>query len=378
MRCFIITGMKCRLGGGGGGVAYRLLSANNKYSFLENAYFIFSDVIVESPSGYRTLPPWEDPCPDPIAGFKALNDRFEFREDDVFVVHDLECFYCLKVCSDKVKNTIMVYHGQGSPYYEYVASGNPADDGVRLNYAKMAYFALSQSSYFAFPSKGAVSAFIDTAPELNEYTDNKAFEILYNGCSPSDISDSCAYDAAIDEMTDENTKVFITVATLNEAKAVERLPLFFAHYMKHENNFLWIVIGDGAKRDELENNLKGIEGHVLWIKDKVDNRDVLHLMQRADYYIIAQRFSIFDFSTIEAMSMNCVPVLSPVGGNFEVITDNNGYLLETLPGAEEFAKWEKTIDLQSLKVKNQEIAKAQFSEKAMLQRYCDLIGKLTG
>ena len=157
---------------------------------------------------------------------------------------------------------------------------------------------------------------------------------------------------------------------------VERLPIFFKEYGKCVEDYFWIVIGDGAKREELSRGLEDLIGHVLWLDVPIDNQDVLRLYNESDYYILAHRFSIFDYATIEAMHMGCVPILTPVGGNLEMITEENGYFLDDTLSGKKFAKWVEGNNIEELKEKNRRIAEEHFSEYSMLKAYYDTVIKL--
>ena len=70
--------------------------------------------------------------------------------------------------------------------------------------------------------------------------------------------------------------------------------------------------------------------------------------------------------------MGCVPVLTPVGGNLEMITESNGYLLDDDLGGERFVRWRKKQDMKKLKDMNRRLAEERFSEYSMLKAYHDL------
>ena len=71
--------------------------------------------------------------------------------------------------------------------------------------------------------------------------------------------------------------------------------------------------------------------------------------------------------------MGCVPVLTPVGGNLEMIIRDNGYFLDDDLSAKDFILWEKKHDIEKLKEENRLIAKDRFSERSMLKAYYDVV-----
>ena len=86
------------------------------------------------------------------------------------------------------------------------------------------------------------------------------------------------------------------------------------------------------------------------------------------------RWSIFDLSTLEAMGMGNVPILSNVGGNPEVVIDNNGLLIDEKNKNSILEYVNDTyLNINILKNKNKEIQMAHFSMKQMLHSYKKLI-----
>ena len=172
--------------------------------------------------------------------------------------------------------------------------------------------------------------------------------------------------------------IFISVAVLNEAKGVERLPDFFKRYDKIHfgKDWMWVIVGSGVKADSLSEGIKGLEGHILWIQEHIPNDLILRMYEKADFYIMAHRYSIFDFATIEAMHMGCIPVLSDVGGNREMLGYGNGYMLDDDLNSDLFCEWVRKKDIQQMKDINRNVAREIFSEQSMLKRYLDAVSSM--
>lgn len=362
-------------GGGSGGVCYRLMKANEKYRLFEDAVFIFTDACISVSEGEISAGsgPQSHQLLEIERYYQQLNEVLAFREDDCFVFHDLESFCAMKESFPRLSRTLVMYHQQGSIYSESVFMGNKPDKEYEQFCFELTKMAVEQSGLFGFPSNGAKQALIDTLPEIGPYLEKKKNIIIYNGCSPVLSAGTGAVEPLFEMMDQVKGNVFITVATLNEAKGVERLPAFFKEYGRYVEDYFWIVIGNGAKAGELSQGLSDLEGHVLWLDVNIDNSDIIRLYDKADYYILAHRYSIFDFATIEAMHMGCVPVLTPVGGNLEMITEDSGFFLDDDLNAKRFVMWEKEHDIGNLKEENRRIAKERFSELSMLKAYHDVI-----
>lgn len=361
--------------GGAGGVSYRLMKANEKYHLFEDTVFIFNDKCIVSSGGEVIVDsvPKEQQLIELERYYLALNEILHFNESDYYVFHNIESFCAMKECLPQTDHTIVVYHQQGSMYSESLFMGRKPNEIYEKVCFELTRIAVEESGIFGFPSHGAKEALVKTLPEISPYLDNKEEVILYNGCSPMLSEEKSDIDDLIDILDQVQGDVFITVATLNEAKGVERLPAFFKDYGKYVGDFFWIVIGNGAKSDELSNGLEGLEGHVIWLDGWIDNRDIIRLYNSADYYILAHRYSIFDYATIEAMHMGCIPILTPVGGNLEMITEDNGYFLDESLDGKTFISWRDKHNIGELKEQNRRIARDNFSEYSMLKAYHDII-----
>ena len=382
--CFADGNYEEKYGGGGKGVTYRLLAANRKYRLLTDMFFVFNDAVKKADDDSFIIRK-DDSSKVEIEGlmyfYEDLKEKIGFSSEDVFIFHDFSCFYALKNVAPYIDKTAIVYHGQGSLFHEAVAFKlNPSEE-YRDNCNVLTAFSLSQAQIVCFPSNGAKEAFISTSDDhIARLLDNCECKVLYNGCSPQISEEVSEIEGVLNRIRREkdSKRIFVTVASLNEAKGVERLPAFFEDYGK-TYDYLWIVVGDGGKRDELASGIERIKDRVIWIKDPVSNQAIIKLYALSDYYILAHRISIFDFATIEAMHMGVVPVLTAVGGNLEMITDNNGFLLDDNVGdSTNFSKWEKEINIEELKRKNKMIAKESFSEYSMLNGYRNLVAELMG
>lgn len=364
--------------GGAGGVSYRLMKANEKYRLFEETVFIFSDICISSLKGeiVGSSVPIKQQLAELEKLYMKLDAILNFNEDDYYTFHDLESFVAMKQVLPWIDKTLVMYHQQGSIYSESIFMGNDADERYEKFCFELTKVAVEQSQLFGFPSHGAKQALIDTLPEIGSFLDKKQEIIIYNGCSPEIISKGSALDGLFQMIEQVRGDIFVTVATLNEAKGVERLPAFFKDYGKYVDDYFWIVVGNGAKREELSNGLKDLEGHVLWLDVPIDNQDIIKLYDVADYYILAHRFSIFDYATIEAMHMCCIPILTPVGGNLEMISEDNGYYLDDSMSGERFVEWKNKQNIIELKERNRQIAREKFSEYSMLRAYYDTVTNL--
>ncbi|OOM79914.1 glycosyltransferase [Clostridium sp. BL-8] len=368
--------------GGSGGVNYKLLFANREYRYIDEMYNIFKDVIIDNDSMLTVeLVGMRGKSYEEITQKKylKLHSYYNFSNDDVYIFHDVESALIFMSLFNASK-TVLVYHQQGSLYRENVAFGGVEDENKKKHLDNLLKEAISRINYLGFPSVGAKQGLIDSEPSLENLVNKSNIKILYNGFKNSGNIEPLGEEAkqVIEKIKNFSEFKFITVAVLNSVKGVERIPRFLSEIKKKYGEFKWIIVGDGIKKSELQANIDkyNIEENVIWIKNKIPHDDILALFRYTDFYILTHRISIFDFATIEAMSYGNIPILTPVGGNKEVIIDNNGIFLNDLTNIADFSELISNGLIEQTKLKNIRIAESMFNEREFLKRYAELVNEI--
>lgn len=363
-----------RFCGGGRGVNFRLCAANEKYNCFDDIYFIFNDGFYHNNTLEHFLLSENGVELSVDSFWGECANTMEMSSEDIYIFHDVEGFVRIKEMLPFIEKTMIVYHQQGGMYYEFVAMGNDEDPEVEKFFNEIMQYAFSNVTVPVFPSRGAYQALLDTAPVSDSFR-GKEIEVLYNGCSISISNDSKDdyVNNLINILKSFNGYKYITTATLNDAKGVDRLPAFFKKLKEKGHSFLWIIVGNGKLSPVIEKELKDLEGYAVWIPDHIDNQDLMRINSQMDFYILFHRFSIFDFATVEAMHSGVIPILNKVGGNLEMITDDNGLLLEDISDVDSLLEYINHHSLNELKEKNKRIAGEKFSEKAFIEGYKKLI-----
>ncbi len=217
--------------GGGGGVNYRLMKAQEKYHLFEDVYFVFSNCMVADRTGEKVdLLPVEqlEYVDKQKTVYSLLNKYLKFNDDDCFVFHDLHSFRYMSEVVGAIKKSIIVYHQQGGLYYESIAYGAPENAERKGELDSLTEYAIKNSTIFAFPSLGAKEALLNTLPESRTWFGKREDVILYNGCTPRLKSERDVDFEEIELFLKKiQGSIFASVAVLNDAKGVERLPQFF-------------------------------------------------------------------------------------------------------------------------------------------------------
>lgn len=400
-RVFVISYRKC-LGpvGGGTGVNFKLYLANRQYGSLENCYHVFSDKVIvpgEEDVAYSRLPSVEKAPKKGLrailsrigAGwivkhkayrkrirryFQDLDGQYHFTAEDVYLFQDVESAAEFMALFD-FERTALIYHQQGSLYNEWRAFNAYDLPTYRKYLNRYSEGVYRKVEVLAFPSVGAKESLLQSEPYFEKVLDDRSFEVLYNGFTKPQLPEDSDVIRDLRQLLEpfEGHK-FATVSALNEAKGVERIPQFLAEVAK-TRPVLWVLVGNGVKAEELERNIEkyGIGDNVIWIRDPMPHDDILKLFSLTDHYILFHRFSIFDYSTIEAMSYGNIPVLTPIGGNREVIIEDNGVFVEDFGSAEGFWAFMKKAPLSELKEQNRLLQERCFSDEAFLRRYQALV-----
>lgn len=399
-RVFVISYRKC-MGpvGGGTGVNFKLYLANQQYGLIDNCYHVFTDKVIapgETDVSYSKLASTAKIEKKGIrallsriggawvqkhknyrkrirAYFQALDAQYRFTNEDVYLFQDVESAHEFMELF-RFENTVLIYHQQGSLYNEWRAFNSydlPAYRRYLNRYSEAVY---AKIKVLAFPSVGAKDSLLQSEPYFEKVINSRSIEVLYNGFTKPELpEDSDIIRELRSKLEAFDGYKFATVSALNEAKGVERIPEFLAQVAKN-HPVLWVVVGNGVKAGELKENIEkyGIGDSVIWIREPMPHDDILKIFSMTDFYVLFHRFSIFDYSTIEAMSYGNIPVLTPIGGNKEVIIEDNGVFVEDFSDASAFGAFMQT-PIGELKRKNRALQESRFSDEAFLKRYQTLV-----
>ena len=399
-RIFIMASHICAgESGGGHGVVYRLYMADMKYGLFDReVIYVFGDRVIKGHEETGKIleqkdqpkqRPWSIKIKKYIPAFlrigkmnrrirdlqeylDSLDKEFGFEEDDIFLFHDFRIAYAFTQ-KYNYKRCSMIHHMQGSIYYEWHAETGIESKKMQQYYNRLFQSILEKIRYLCFPSMGTEESLVHSEPAIRSAVKAKERKYLYNGVSCPEI-ESSELPVWVKELEKFEGYKFITVANLNEAKAVERIPEYMGAIKKAGISFRWILVGNGVKASEVEENIEryGLKNEVIWVKNSVQHTELMQLFSIADFYILFHKYSIFDLSTLEAMHYGAIPILTPVGGNKEVIIQNNGIFVTDFSDISLFRELIKSKNLKELKALNHKIQMEKFDDRAFLERYVAL------
>jgi glycosyltransferase involved in cell wall biosynthesis len=406
MRVFVFSSRTCQGEvGGSGGVNYKLFLSNKEYNLIDDMYHIFDDIVLTKNSPLHTVRNtskknkvskitefikniylklpflnsflYELKLKKLRKYYTSINKNYNFSENDFFIFHDIESTNAFSKLFH-FSNTLLVYHQQGALYYEWKGFRNIINKSYEKYLNQKLTYSYKNIQHFGFPSYGAKQSLLQTGQFLKDIVNAKKAYVFYNGFdSRISISSRNEIITEITKNKTNNTLYFTSVAVLNEAKGADQIPLFLGTLKKRYGNFKWIHVGDGVLAPQFQHNVEKYElqSNLIWIKEKIDHDSVLSLFSISDFYIMFHRHSIFDYATIEAMSYGNIPVLSNLGGNIEVIVDDNGFLINDLHDVSMLYDFINSNQILEYKKLNSEIQKQHFSSYAFLKRYAEFIEK---
>lgn len=165
---------------------------------------------------------------------------------------------------------------------------------------------------------------------FSEYYHLNCDIMIPNGCEQAEITSDI--EAVRKEVagykSSLNTKVFIHVARFHEAKNQKLLVDSFNSLYEKGIDFTLLVLGSGFDSNEAKEITSKACSKIHFIGPKNNVGDYLAC---SDAFCLSSLYEGLPISLLEALSMNVVPICTPVGGIVNVIEDEkSGYLSSDL------------------------------------------------
>lgn len=304
-------------------------------------------------------------------------ERLNKDTDFLFVCHDIGFAYgaYLSKCP-----YILVYHTQGSLINERESFGEKLSDRDKELANEIEKIVFENAEEVYFPSKGAKESFIATTQidtAKISFADKPLYNTIQNLPEALNIK-KVTENLGIKQIDHEKTDVFLSVGDFSENKGMERIPIILQEYVKKtQRKVFWIAIGSKHKAgifDKLVSEKNNWNFEAVLFGERINHDDLLALMEITDYYIMMQRHSIFDLSTLEAMRAGKGLILSAVGGNLEVNKENNVILVDMeniTPAIEKLSQTSKT----ELGLLNKKVFENNFSNACFFKEYGQMLDK---
>jgi glycosyltransferase involved in cell wall biosynthesis len=160
----------------------------------------------------------------------------------------------------------------------------------------------------------------------------KSFDDLYNTNSHMIFNGIC-HNAPRENIVDislyratANSKVFLHLGRISEAKNQVVLCKAFKRLIDEGHDVVLVIAGtiqDNEIFSQIESHLSK---RILYIGQR---SDVLELLSQADAMCLSSIWEGLPITLLEALSVGCIPICTPVGGIVDVIEDNRCGILAT-------------------------------------------------
>lgn len=158
----------------------------------------------------------------------------------------------------------------------------------------------------------------------------------------------------------DNTPVFIHVATFSKPKNQQ---LLFDTFMKLEEegkDFLLVVLGELYEKCTHPYKEKGKQVVLMGRRENVGD-----YMACSDFFVMSSIWEGLPLSLLEAMSMGVIPICTPAGGISDVIKDNvNGFLSDSFEQTDFYKTIIRAFD-NSNKISKEDIKKCYIENYTM-------------
>jgi glycosyltransferase involved in cell wall biosynthesis len=303
--------------------------------------------------------------------FKSYEQQIE-KHDRILCMKVYLAYHIMRKYPEK--EISIVYQGQGSTYYRHTELKNNNQKMLgKFISDRIERSVFKSAKNVIFPSEGTKEALLETNNHLAAIFEDRDYNIVNNGINIQDLEDKEFKEFRdLNKMPEDINNFILTVANINEAKGIERVPNVLTTLNSEEIDYHWVIIGDGCKSDKLKEEIDrlDISEKVTWFRKRYPREEILGLMQESDFFIAYHRYSVFDLAIIEAMFTENIPILSKVGGNKEFNLEKNIMDIEKISrNINVFKNQEAKKEMKEL---NKDIAKKEFSEKRMFEEYMSL------
>jgi glycosyltransferase involved in cell wall biosynthesis len=172
-------------------------------------------------------------------------------------------------------------------------------------------------------------------------------------------------------------KIIISVGSLTKQKGYEKFFEALADIKKKGWDFKYIILGEGPERNKLEAKINELD-----LKDSIDllgiKENVPEYLQAADIFAMPSLWEGFSISLLEAAASKLPLLVSPVGGNTEIVKNGETGFLAEIGNTNSWQEALKKMlslnqeELQKLGEKAHILVKEKYSLEKMINEYENL------
>lgn len=302
-----------------------------------------------------------------FGAFLQILKEQTFEKHTLYITNDLGTAYGLAVLK---KTYLFIFHHQGPIVKEDLDFGKTLSKKRIKTLHNIERTAFKNAKKIFFPSIGAQEMYFKSKYRSIDVAEVNIGGALYN--TISEIQLKTRLECEPEKIT------FLSLGTISMAKGQDQSICFIEKLLeKSEKEIRYIVIGRGPLLDE-------VNTHAIRLKEEYKNfeyiyipriesyEEIMRIHSIADIYIMLHRISIFDLSTLEAMSKKTALILSDVGGNKEFNRRDNVILVKE-NDYETAVEQLINSDIGELKRKNRDVYDEFFSPTNFRNQYINAI-----
>lgn len=170
--------------------------------------------------------------------------------------------------------------------------------------------------------------------------------IIYNGVPMHNQTDGFSLNQF---RATTNTKLFIIAAAVTPVKNELAVVQAVRQLIEEGEDITLIIVGRSADKQYTQ-QIKGLTSQRIHYLGEVPNP--IDYMRCANYFVLASYFEGLPISLLEAVSVGCIPIVTPVGGCKDVVTDGrNGFIIASQEVQDIYATIKKVLHISSQSIK---------------------------
>jgi glycosyltransferase involved in cell wall biosynthesis len=179
--------------------------------------------------------------------------------------------------------------------------------------------------HFCF-SRGWVRPITISEASKESFTDlyRVSSKLIYNGVKLSTFENLTLDDLIAELRKHSDVKIFIHAGRISPLKNQLVLCRVFKRLIDEGENVALLIVGINQNETIFQSLKPFFTNRIIYLGER---SDVVSLMSQSDAMCLSSIFEGLPVTLLEALSVGCVPICSPVGGIPEVIEDgSNGFL----------------------------------------------------
>lgn len=174
------------------------------------------------------------------------------------------------------------------------------------------------------------------------------------------------------EVVNKSKKTFLSLRTLNENSNVDIIIQAFSIMTKECPDVELVIAHKGSEEAKLKELSKGLNIRFVGF---LNREELIQIMSEAKFYLSIPTSDSISVSLIETMAYGCIPILSNIAANREVINNSNGLISElkvndlVLVMKEAYEMLDKDSD--KIRLINYELIKNKYVWENNIKKYID-------